>query len=211
VPLSRLDLPKICGHIEDMIRALDRFPREPKPTDIVTKAHDQLLEDLMPSGVDYNLRAGADEDITDSDLDLRTKVILQDLLQLMGPSFGHLRHREKNIVQLMDWAKYLSGKQTKQTTHSVDFTSVVWFGTPYSFAKGLQAQSVRVLWEAWENGTPSLSEKTIGEEAGSASDNFRLEHVFKPVKKRTRKREPHPAWGTMIKSAGKGLFTLSPP
>jgi len=95
-------------------------------------------------------------------------------------------------------------------THSDDFTSVNWFGTPYTFAKGLQAEAVRVLWEARDNGTPRLSEKTIGDKIGSANDQFRLEHVFKPTNKRTRKREAHPAWGTMIKRAGKGIFALSP-
>ena len=57
--------------------------------------------------------------------------------------------------------------------HSADFTSVNWFGTDYQFAKGLQAESVRVLLEAWENKTSSLSEKTVGEKAGSSADNYR--------------------------------------
>ena len=96
-----------------------------------------------------------------------------------------------------------------QPTHSADFTSVDWFGVKYEFAKGLQAECVRVLWKAWENRTPSLSEKTIGEEAGSSSDRFRLDHVFKPANKKTRKREAHPAWGTMIVRAGKGVFRLA--
>jgi hypothetical protein len=94
-------------------------------------------------------------------------------------------------------------------THSEDFTSVNWFGVKYQFTKGLQAESVRLLWEAWENDTPSLSEKTIGERAGSSSDRFRLEHVFKPANKKTGKREPHRAWGAMIVRAGKGLFKLA--
>jgi len=100
---------------------------------------------------------------------------------------------------------------TTQPSHSDDFTSVNWFGTEYSFGKGLQAESVRALWAAWENKTPSLSEKTIGEKAGSANDRFRLEHVFRPTNKGTGRRETHPAWGTMIKSVGKGVFALSPP
>lgn len=96
-------------------------------------------------------------------------------------------------------------------THSADFTSVKWFGATYQFAKGLQAESVRVLWEAWETGAPTLSQQTIGEKARSSNDRFRLEHVFRPTKKSTGKREAHPAWGRMIKSVGKGVFALSPP
>jgi hypothetical protein len=60
-----------------------------------------------------------------------------------------------------------------------------------------------------EQGTPNLSEKTIGEKAGTANDSFRLQHVFTPTNKKTRKREAHPAWGTMIKRVGKGMFALS--
>ncbi len=96
-----------------------------------------------------------------------------------------------------------------KATHSADFTSVDWFGVKYHFAKGLQAESVRVLWKAWENGTPNLSEKTIGEEIGSSSDRFRLDHVFKPANKNTGKRETHPAWDTMIVRASKGVFGLA--
>jgi hypothetical protein len=101
------------------------------------------------------------------------------------------------------------GQGAARPAHSADFTSVDWFGAEYRFAKGLQAESVRALWEAWENGTPSLSEKTIAEKSGSANDRFRLEHVFKPANKKTGKREPHAAWGAMIVSAGKGLFKLA--
>lgn len=96
-------------------------------------------------------------------------------------------------------------------THSSDFTSVTWFGTAYSFTKGLQAASVKVLWEAWVAGTPNLSQETIGNKAGSANERFRLEHVFRPTTKKKGKRESHPAWGTMIRSVGKGVFALSPP
>jgi hypothetical protein len=96
-------------------------------------------------------------------------------------------------------------------THSADFTSVNWFGTKYQFVRGQQAESVRVLWNAWENKTPSLSEKTIGEEICSVNDRFRLEHVFNPTKKKTSKRQPHPAWGKMIIRVGQGVYALSPP
>jgi hypothetical protein len=111
------------------------------------------------------------------------------------------------------WLAYEKSKAIAAATptHSDDFTSVNWFGAEYEFAKGLQAESVKALWEAWEAGTPNLSQETIGDKAGSSNVRFRLEHVFKPTKKKKGKREPHHAWGTMIKSTGKGVFALSPP
>ena len=99
---------------------------------------------------------------------------------------------------------------THKTTHSPDFTSVDWFGTRYTFAKGNQAESVRVLWEAWASGGHSLSQETIGNRIGSTAGRFELAKVF-------RRRaagggyEPHPAWGTMIRSDSKGSYRLTPP
>ena len=95
--------------------------------------------------------------------------------------------------------------EEQSTRHSEDFTSVVWFGEQYQFNKGLQAASVKCLWKAWKNGTPSLSQETIGERSGSAASNFRLAHVFRNLGK------THPAWGKMIVSAGKGMFKLAEP
>jgi hypothetical protein len=104
----------------------------------------------------------------------------------------------------------------KRIWHSDDFTSVIWFDVEYHFTKGLQAECVRVLYEAWQsrkgsNKTVSLSEATIGDKAKSSNVRFRLEHVFKPYNKGTHKRQAHPAWDTMIKSVGKGMFALIPP
>ncbi len=78
-------------------------------------------------------------------------------------------------------------------THADDFTWVVWYGTRYTFSKGNQAESVRVLWEHWErsgrqNGC-GCSEKTVGEAVGTSNENFRLAPVF----------AKHPAWGQMIR------------
>jgi hypothetical protein len=108
-------------------------------------------------------------------------------------------------------SEWRAAEARRTATHSIDFTSVNWYGTVYNFSKGLQAESVRVLWEARENGTPDLSEKTIGDQVESANNRFRLAHVFNPTNKKTGKRERHPAWGTMIKETGKGRFALSKP
>ena len=86
-----------------------------------------------------------------------------------------------------------------QARHSPDFRSVIWFGQTYSFTAN-QAACVRLLWEAWENGTPELSGAKILEEADIDQD--RLSAVFRD----------HPAWKTMIRPGHtKGAYRLSPP
>ena len=94
----------------------------------------------------------------------------------------------------------------EETSHSEDFTSVCWYGTRYQFAKGQQAEAVKLLWTEWKKGRHSLSEQTIREKVDSSADRFRLAKVF-----RTRDGKPHPAFGTMIKSVSKGTFALVPP
>ncbi len=72
-----------------------------------------------------------------------------------------------------------------QQTHSPDFRSVNWFGTQHEFTS-MQAACIKVLWEAWENGTPAVGDSTVLETADS--DSERLPLVFRD----------HEAWGTMI-------------
>jgi len=94
---------------------------------------------------------------------------------------------------------YWSPEPVKDARHSPDFRSVYWFGQEYSFTAN-QAACVRLLWEAWENGTPELSGAKILEEADIDQD--RLSAVFRD----------HPAWKTMIRPGHtKGAYRLSPP
>jgi hypothetical protein len=94
---------------------------------------------------------------------------------------------------------YWSPEPVKDARHSPDFRSVYWFGQEYSFTAN-QAACVRLLWEAWENGTPELSGPKILEEADIDQD--RLSAVFRD----------HPAWKTMIRPGHtKGAYRLSPP
>jgi len=96
-----------------------------------------------------------------------------------------------------------------KATHSPDFTSVNWFGTRYAFAKGNQAETVRLLWEAWEAGEHSLSQETIAERMESSATHFALRKVFR--QRVEGKYQPHPAWGTMIRQERKGCYRLVPP
>ncbi len=87
---------------------------------------------------------------------------------------------------------------------SIDFTFVRWYGTDYKFNK-TQAMCIRLLWLEWEKGRFGLSDMTIREEIGSENNRYRLAHTFRT------KDIPHPAWGTMIQSDGKGIYQLVVP
>lgn len=122
-----------------------------------------------------------------------------------------LRSGEKESIQPSIFQSSAKDRAGEFPTHSSDFTSVNWFGTRYRFSKGNQAESVRVLWEAWEAGEFSLSQETIGEEIGSHATRFELRKTFRQRKVEGRGFESHPAWGTMIQSVGKGCYRLVKP
>jgi hypothetical protein len=85
--------------------------------------------------------------------------------------------------------------------HSPDFRSVNWFGVSYAFTP-LQAACVRVLWEAWENGTPEVSGERLLESSDTDRDTKRIDTVF----------QNHPAWKTVIVSGTtKGSYRLCAP
>lgn len=79
--------------------------------------------------------------------------------------------------------------------HAPDFRSVRHRGTLYAFSPS-QAQVVRVLWEAYLNGTPSVGQETLLEQAGCESR--RLRDLFRD----------HPAWDRLIVSTDKRAFRL---
>jgi len=74
----------------------------------------------------------------------------------------------------------------KPATHGPDFRDVNWYGTKHVFSPN-QAACIRILWEAWEQGNPWVSDGTVLQKSG-VGDRQRLRDVFKN----------HPAWGTMI-------------
>jgi hypothetical protein len=91
-----------------------------------------------------------------------------------------------------------TGEAQANVAHSDDFRSVCWYGTDYVFTP-TQAACVRVLWEAWERGSPVMGQDSILETAGSTG--ARLRDVFEKGK--------HQAWDKMIVSAKKGAFRLA--
>jgi hypothetical protein len=112
-------------------------------------------------------------------------------------------------LQKIHVSEFVAGSQTafvaaktlrESSTHAPDFRSVNWFGTVYEFTPN-QAACVKVLWEAWDNGTPIVGDATILESAGS--DAERLPLVFRD----------HPAWMTLIVGVGtrRGVHRLADP
>lgn len=84
-------------------------------------------------------------------------------------------------------------------THSIDFRSVRWYGTGYSFTPN-QAACVKVLWQHWEQGTPEVGDAAVLTEAGIETE--RIDKVFRN----------NNAWGAMIvDGATKGTHRLERP
>jgi hypothetical protein len=96
-------------------------------------------------------------------------------------------------------SQHLDGTD-QSARHAIDFASVYWFGVCYVFTPN-QAACVRVLWEAWENRTPSVGRLTIIDQVGVDRSDERLDLVFRN----------HPAWNTMIISPSKGRYSLNVP
>lgn len=78
---------------------------------------------------------------------------------------------------------------TDPARHSVDFRSVHWFGTHYTFT-AMQAAVVGMLWQASAQDTTDVGDVQLLKVAGS--DQRRLVNMFKV------KGKSHPAWGVMI-------------
>lgn len=82
-------------------------------------------------------------------------------------------------------------------SHSPDFRSVNWFGATYEFTP-MEAACVKVLWEAWEQGSPVIGDSTILELAESNAERLGL--VFRD----------NQAWGAMIvEGSTKGTHRLA--
>ena len=84
--------------------------------------------------------------------------------------------------------------------HSECFTSVEWYGKEYTFTPNQRAV-VKVLWEAMESGSASVSDGTLIDAAGSDAKNLR--DIFRSNSKQ------HPAWGNMIVNVGRDARKLS--
>ncbi len=85
-----------------------------------------------------------------------------------------------------------------RAAHSQDFRSVQWYGVAYSFTKQ-QAAIIKILWDAWEAGTPDVGNDYLLE---AIAGGKRLVDAFRD----------NSAWNTMIKDgATKGSKRLAIP
>ncbi len=94
----------------------------------------------------------------------------------------------------------------KKFANSDGFRCVRFKGEAFTFT-GNQAAVVRKLWEAWEQGTPDVSDAALLEGIDSAAFRPRLRDVFKGTGGKI-----HPAWNKMIVNKGrKGTRRLNLP
>lgn len=92
------------------------------------------------------------------------------------------------------------GTQRSEIGHSADYHSVRWYGERHTFSHQ-QAAVVALLWEAYENGTPNLSQEHLLDKSGSSGS--RLRDVFR------ENGAMNAAWNTMIVESRRGVFHLS--
>jgi len=84
-------------------------------------------------------------------------------------------------------ADLLRDAESASTGHGPDFRCLKWFGAEYSFTAN-QAPVVRLLYEAYRNGTPEVGDETLLLAVDSEAPPGRLANLF---------RGCH-AWGTII-------------
>ncbi len=109
------------------------------------------------------------------------------------------RKGEERWDQSQDLGERSPSATKSPTRHSPDFRSVHWYGVDYTFTSS-QAAVVKVLWDAWENGTPDVSTSYLMESADLLSN--RLVDTFRN----------NSAWGTLVvDGATKGSKRLADP
>ena len=119
----------------------------------------------------------------------------EDVHTLASQLFTVLLGKRPELVRL---AAAIAAR-THPCRHSRDFASVSWHGQSYTFSPS-QAAAVKLLWQAWRNGTPELRQETILQAV--SSDGNRLSDLFRE----------HPAWGKLIVAGqAKGTFRLAEP
>lgn len=120
------------------------------------------------------------------DRKLRAYEALKKISALVDAHYPHLR--DATLSQVL--------ARLAPARHSPDFRSVRWFGKTYAFTPA-QSVIVRVLWAAWEHGTPKVGAATLLESADMVSD--RVADLFKRSD----------AWGKMVCSDGAGNYWLN--
>ena len=171
----------------------------------VNEFHDQLIEGIAEAAIFARRIAvenqnpkfeeiarrllapweGGDDEGRDDERESRDS--LNAILALVIPLQAAIHERELELAE---------------PKHSADFTWVKVGDTEYRFSK-LQAAVIALLYTQWENGTPTLSEETIGDKVRGDDEetDFHIVHVFRD----------HPALHTFLDSPSKGIWQLNLP
>jgi hypothetical protein len=83
-------------------------------------------------------------------------------------------------------------------TAAPDFSAVTIRGRVYYFRGGQQREIVRCLWPSLDDGV-GLTAEQLADRLGARRDTFRVRKLFRG----------HPAWGTLIRTDGRGRFWLA--
>jgi hypothetical protein len=194
---------KQWGRVEDEETAYLMFPFLMEGA---LAAAERVVNHLCESSPEYSSAMGWLEELWRLRMASRTEHLWGSYMILVCyadqlPEFvDYVRHKQLHLslrfllhraaAEIQDAAASLVTGQRRharrsRTRHSQDFRSVVWCGHPFQFTSN-QAACIRVLWDAWEKGTPEVGDTTILDEAGCEST--RLVDVFKH----------NAAWGSMI-------------
>ena len=126
-------------------------------------------------GVKYEILKGCVADLTEAD----EPGLRRMLDEVAADLEWHLGGDVSNAASVAE------PTQLPPARPSVDFRSVYYYGANYSFTK-MQAVIFRLLWEAFQNGTPDIGAETLLEAVDAKTS--RLVDIFRD----------HPAWGTLI-------------
>ena len=157
------------------------------------------LEEELNRGVDHpHLHAIADAlNETEEDIRRQSRILEGDglvklrwyigggaLVELLPKGLQELEKIAQTAPQPDPPPISETSSESQEFQHSPDYASVNWLGQQYQFNKK-QATCVRLLHEAWFEGTPYLSGHHLLSEILSAS---RMSDIFKR----------HPAWNSLI-------------
>lgn len=125
-----------------------------------------------------------------------------DLDEQRRQAQAELAHRFQPLVFLPPVEGHVDGATAREVRVAADYTWMDVGGVRYSFKLGRQADSIRVLYQAWIDGGrrdgTGMSEKLIGERIESSAERFRIARVF----------EDHPILHRVLRSCGKGQWAL---
>jgi hypothetical protein len=115
---------------------------------------------------------------------------------------AELAHRFQPLVFVPPVEGRAQDAVAREPRVAADFGWMVVDGVHYTFKLGRQADSIRVLYQAWVDGGrrdgTGMSEKLIGERIESSAERFRIDRVF----------QDHPILNRVLRSCGKGQWAL---